>query len=116
MEKIDFILFKALGYMPKWDYFTLRPTFTMIVNGDQVRFDSKGKPQLNTTWMIPIGDKEETDRILEQLSNYVKSKEKDLEEIEKLLSLSYEEKKKIILDNFEKLVQMMDEKGEEKND
>ena len=112
MEKIDFILFKCLGYMPKWDYFALRPRLIIIVNGDQVRFDSKGKPQLSTTWSIPIGDKEETDQVLENLSNYVKSKEKDLEKIEKLLSLPYEEKKKIILDNFENLVQMTEEDNE----
>ena len=109
MEKIDFILFKSLGYMPKWDNCALRPTFIIIVNGVQVRFDDKDKPRLNTRWLIPIGDKEETNRVLEKLSNYVKSKEKDLEEIEKIISLSYEEKKKIILDNFENLIQMTEE-------
>ena len=101
MKSLDFAYLKCLGYHPRWNG---RNSFDILVDNERYYFDEKGNPKMNVEWMIPIGDEEETGRVLENLTAYVVDKQEVIRKIKDLLSVSEEEKKKTILDNFDKFM------------
>ena len=108
---LDFLFIKALGHNPVWQndlngfYFNVN-NVTIVIRKNEL-------PKISSEWIIQVGDKEQTKITLNNIKKYIEENEEVLEKINKGLSISEQEKKMFIVDNFDYIFQPRKENEDE---